>query len=937
MQTLPLHNAHLWQARRDPYLYSVKVCLLRNKQSVDEMTQPLGVRTVGFGQEGFLLNGTPYPVYGVCRHQDLKDHGWALSPTDDARDLKLILDMGTTAVRLAHYPQNENIHTLSDKAGLLLWNEVPFVNDVPDANEPIDTPSADTLAFNATLDREMREMILQRYNHPSVAWWGLYNEIRPGITSRSALAEVKHLNDIAHQLDSTRPTVAASDRLNNPTNFVSDRMAYNVYPGWYNGNGDMGEMTTIIDERFAEQKQQKIALSEYGAGGNPAQHQESPLTKPQANNGPVHPEEWQSLMHEHNWAQMQNNPKLWGSFVWVMFDFSSDGRNEGGIPGINDKGLVTQDRSVTKDAYHFYRANWSTTPMVYITSRRSTPRRVPNTEVKIYSNTPSVELRVNGHSLGSVTPDAQHIARWPGITLTIGRNQIEAIAGPAGHQITDTCEWLLEPAPISLTPKAAATPRINGPKIFGVRPGSPFLYSIPATGDRPMTYAVDNLPTGLQLDASTGRITGAVKMPGEYAVIFRAKNALGAAEKPFRIVVGEEISLTPAMGWNSYNCFGERVTQDLALRAAHQLVALGLTQHGWTYINMDDGWQGKRGGPANALQADTERFTSVKALVDGIHALGLKAGLYSSPWTVTYGNRLGGSSESPEGSWPANADLKAKKNQKALPFAIGKYRFTYPDAQQFANWGFDYLKLDWGPVEFPETKEMHQALRITGRDIVLSLSNNHVKNLLPIIGEVAPWAQSWRTTTDIRDVWSRVANDIGFSQEKWAAAARPGHFNDADMLVVGQIGGWTPNNLHPSKLTPDEQYTHISLWCLIASPLLIGCDLEKMDDFTLGLLTNDEVLEINQDSLGKQATQIAGKGDLKVYAKLLDDDSFAVGLFNTGTETTTVSVAWSDLKLTGPQRIRDLWRQKDIGVSETGYETPVAPHGVMLVRVFPAK
>ena len=307
------------------------------------------------------------------------------------------------------------------------------------------------------------------------------------------------------------------------------------------------------------------------------------------------------------------------------------------------------------------------------------------------------------------------------------------------------------------------------------------------------------------------------------------------------------LTLTPPMGWNSYNCFGERVTQDLALRAARSLIRLGLDRHGWTYVNLDDGWQGTRGGPSKAMQADPERFIDIKAMVDEIHAMGLKAGLYTSPWVVTYGNELGGSAENPEGN--AQCWGEAPKNKKALPFAIGKYRFTYPDAQQFADWGFDYVKLDWGPVEFAETKEWHQALRITGRDLVLSLSNNHIKNLFPIVGDVAPWAQSWRTTTDIRDVWGRVSHDIGFAQEKWAPHTRPGHYNDADMLVVGYIGGWNPNNLHPTKLTPDEQYTHISLWCLITSPLLIGCDLDHVDDFTLSLLSNDEVLEINQDSL----------------------------------------------------------------------------------------
>jgi alpha-galactosidase len=490
------------------------------------------------------------------------------------------------------------------------------------------------------------------------------------------------------------------------------------------------------------------------------------------------------------------------------------------------------------------------------------------------------------------------------------------------------------PAPVILTPKAAPAPRINGPKIFGVRPGSPFLYSIPATGDRPMTFAADGLPAGLKLDANTGHITGVLKMPGVYPVTLRATNALGVAEKPFRIVVGEEIALTPPMGWNSYNCFGERMTQDLALRAARQLVALGLDRHGWTYVNMDDGWQGKRGGPNNALQAEPRTFTDIKAMVDEIHAMGLKAGLYSSPWVVTYGGKLGGSAENPTGA--AQHWGNAPKNQKKLPFAIGQYHFTYQDAQQFADWGFDYLKLDWGPVEMPETKEMHQALRATGRDIVLSLSNNHIKNLFPIIGEVAPWAQSWRTTTDIRDVWGRVAHDIGFSQEKWAPYSRPGHYNDADMLVVGQIGGWNPNNLHSTKLTPDEQYTHISLWCLITSPLLIGCDLEKMDDFTLSLLTNDEVLAIDQDSLCQQAVQVGGQGEGKVYAKALDDGSLAVGLFNAGSTPAKVTAVWPELKITGLQRVRDLWRQQDLGEFEDKYEATVAPHGVVFVRISPA-
>jgi beta-galactosidase len=444
-QSLVLREAHLWQGRRDPYLYSVTVQLLRAGRVVDEVTQPLGVRTVALTSDGFLLNGQPYPVYGVNRHQDLKDHGWALTPADEARDMQFIVEIGAIAVRLAHYPQSENIHALADRAGLLLWNEVPFVNNVPDEAEPPDAPSATTQAFNATLETEMREMILQRSNHPSVAWWGLFNELRPGATNLAALPEVRRLNALAHELDPTRPTVAASDKLANPTNAVPDAMAYNVYPGWYTGAGEAGEMAKLIDERFADRGRQRVALSEYGAGGNPAQHQEGPPTKPKANNGPVHPEEWQALMHERGWAQIRENPKLWGSFVWVMFDFASDGRSEGGVPGINDKGLVTQDRQVKKDAYYFYQANWSDTRMVYIASRRATLRHQAGTEIKVYSNCAEVELRVNDRSLGVVKPDELRIARWPGVLLQPGKNLVRAVVRDSGREISDTCEWILAP------------------------------------------------------------------------------------------------------------------------------------------------------------------------------------------------------------------------------------------------------------------------------------------------------------------------------------------------------------------------------------------------------------------------------------------------------------------------------------------------------------
>ena len=489
------------------------------------------------------------------------------------------------------------------------------------------------------------------------------------------------------------------------------------------------------------------------------------------------------------------------------------------------------------------------------------------------------------------------------------------------------------PPPLTPPPAPAPTPRLNGPKVFGVHPGSPFLYTIPATGNQPITFSADDLPPGLTLDPATGRITGNIQLPidgltpANFNVTFHAKNAKGEATKKFRIIVGDQIALTPPMGWNSWNCWAGAVDEDKVLRAAKAMVASGLAQHGWTYINIDDTWQGARGGPFNAIQPNN-KFTDMKALADGVHDLGLKVGIYSTPWITSYANHIGGSSDNPAGNWTLVTQANGRRNPQ---HALGRYPFATNDAKQWAAWGFDYLKYDWNPNDIPHVQEMADALRASGRDMVFSLSN------AAPFGNAADWARlsnAWRTTGDIRDNWRSMTSN-GFSQNRWAPFSGPGHWNDPDMLVVGRVG-WGPS-LHATNLTPDEQYTHISLWCLLASPLLLGCDLEQLDPFTVGLLTNDEVLDVDQDPLGKEATAVAGDNvSYSVYAKPLDDGSLAVGLFNRGPEAYTLTVKWSDLSLTGPQLVRDLWRQKDLGTFTDQFSAPVPPHGVVLVRIIPA-
>ena len=483
-----------------------------------------------------------------------------------------------------------------------------------------------------------------------------------------------------------------------------------------------------------------------------------------------------------------------------------------------------------------------------------------------------------------------------------------------------------------LTPPPAATPRINGPNVFGVRPGAPFLYTIPTTGERPIKFAVEGQPEGLCVDADTGHITGSLKQAGEFTVTFKAANAKGAAEKKFRIVCGDKICLTPPLGWNSWNCWAEAVDQEKVLHSARAMVAAGLINHGWTYVNIDDTWQGQRGGPFNGLQGN-EKFPDMKKLCDDIHAMGLKAGIYSTPWVTSYAKFTGGASDSQDGTWSkALADGKFWRH--------GQYSFAVNDAKQWAAWGFDYLKYDWNPIDVPHVREMSEALRASGRDIVFSLSNSAP---FEHANDWAQWANCWRTTGDIWDYWDHSdqewrygVSEIGFSQERWAPVAGPGHWNDPDMLVVGHVG-WGPQ-LHLTNLTRDEQYTHISLWCLLSAPLLIGCDMDRLDPFTLNLLSNDEVLALDQDALGKQAVRAATLGPVDILLKELDDGGRALGFFNRGPQEYTVKFnKFSEIGLAGKWKVRDLWRQKDLPDTAQTLTLKVPPHGVMLLKLTAAK
>lgn len=469
-----------------------------------------------------------------------------------------------------------------------------------------------------------------------------------------------------------------------------------------------------------------------------------------------------------------------------------------------------------------------------------------------------------------------------------------------------------------MTPKGPETPRITGGCVFGVRPGSPFLFTVTASGKKPMTFSAKNLPEGLQLDPKTGRITGCLKAKGEHRVLLSAKNELGTAERELKIVVGDQLSLSPPMGWSSWNALLKEVDQAKVEKTAELIDSLGLKDHGYLYVNIDDGWQGERAGEEKALQAN-KKFPDMKGLCDKIHALGLKAGIYHTPWMTSYGRYPGGTADNPEGTW------SLEKNKET--FRVGPYPFLNQDARQWGKWGFDSCKWDWHFHKPEEIIAVSDALKQSGRDMLCNLSN---RGVLQHGKTYVEHANAWRTTNDLLGHWIFLVS-IGFNQAQWVELGGPGHWLDLDSLLGGYAWG------KKTKMSPDEQYLQMSMWVLMSAPLWMSCEMDKMDEFNLRLLTNDEVLDIDQDPLGKPARRKWKQGQQEAWVKDLEDGSKAVGFFNRGRESVDTTISLKELGLDGKYQVRDLWKREDIGTVEGKITVAPRPHGVLLYKLTPAK
>jgi alpha-galactosidase len=491
--------------------------------------------------------------------------------------------------------------------------------------------------------------------------------------------------------------------------------------------------------------------------------------------------------------------------------------------------------------------------------------------------------------------------------------------------------------PVILTPKPGPAPRINGPTVYGSRPGNPFLYRIPCQGTRPIRFSAEGLPSSLSLDPDRGILTGKTPAAGEYRVTLHARNGSGESSRLLRIVAGETLALTPPMGWNHWYTHYDRITDPLVRQAAEVMLSSGMADVGYQYVNIDDCWMN---APANKdpmrvgpLRDDkgtilpNKHFPDMKGLVDFIHAKGLKAGIYTSPGPLTCGG-----------------------------FA-GSFRHEEQDARTFAGWGFDFVKYDWcsyGHIakggspedrniphwgdQAPNLQAYQFPYRLMG-DLLKRQPRDIIYNLCQYgMGDVWEWGSDvgghcWRTAGDLGFELDRITA-VAMKNSEHRAWSKPGSWNDPDYILIGRIGNArNMGDPEPCGLSPNEQYAYMSLWSLMASPLIFSGDMRYLDEFTLNVLCNPEVIDVNQDALGQAAAPVVLTPTTYLMVKDLEDGGKAVGFFNRSDSAVDVTAPWPVLGITGPVKVRDVWRQEDLGTADGKYTVKVPKHGVVMLRL----
>ena len=421
-----IDSPHLWNGIKDPYLYRTVTRLKRNRKEIDLVEENIGIRNFHVDPDkGFFLNGEHLKLRGVCRHQDWDSLASALTEKNHLKDYALFKEMGANALRLAHYPQAKFMFQEADRTGFIVWEEIPFVGGYINSK-----------SFEDNLKFQLKELILQNFNHPSICFWGLFNEITGNFDD--TLAE---LNELAHQLDPSRLTTSATFQ-EGSFNFITDAIAMNKYFGWYyNKVDDFGK---YFDDWHAKNPKSKIGLSEYGAGASITQHvgKYVPEDDPQlSSRGTWHPEEKQTAIHISHLKMISERDYIWGSFVWNMFDFGSNFRREGSTPHINDKGLVSYDRQQRKDAFYLYKANWNKAEKTtHLCSKRYTDRLEDVTDIIAFTTASSARLFINSKLVGKMETDKYATVIWKDIKLNTGKNHVEIITSDGA----DFADWTVK-------------------------------------------------------------------------------------------------------------------------------------------------------------------------------------------------------------------------------------------------------------------------------------------------------------------------------------------------------------------------------------------------------------------------------------------------------------------------------------------------------------
>ena len=495
-----------------------------------------------------------------------------------------------------------------------------------------------------------------------------------------------------------------------------------------------------------------------------------------------------------------------------------------------------------------------------------------------------------------------------------------------------------EETPYILTPAPAPAPRINGAKITGASANKPFLFTVATSGERPMTFEAEDLPDGLTIDSEKGVITGVANTRGRYTVPVTATNSRGSCRDTIQIVIGGDLALTPYMGWSSWNVFTSNITQKGLEETAQAIHDKRLIDFGYTYVNIDDGWNIRVRRRANdpAIQTPVrfadgtirtnENFPDMKGLTDYIHSLGLKAGLYSSPGRST-----------------------------CAGFA-GSFGYEVRDIKTYSDWGFDFLKYDWcsvqdemtrpekWPLQKPHLMEWHDRqqpylqisnlMKASDRDMILNICQYGY-------GQVWQWGKevgghAWRTTSDIgANIPGLVGSmfQIVSLHESLRDYIGPGGWNDPDYLLFGNTWNFQERSVTPTPYTPSEQYTCMTFWCMMPAPLIFSGEMTTLDDFTKNVLCNAEVIDVNQDKLGKAGRIIRNQDMVEIWKKELSDGSTAIAIFNKRPCHSKIEVNWQELGYNGGYLVRDLWRQSDLGTTREVTSFDIPRHGCVMLKM----